>query len=256
MAVSRARTRATTRQAFTLLTCLLLQSSAYAQPSVDALSQEQAEQARAAFERGVQASEAGDWQRARNEFLRSLATVRKATTLFDLALSELRLNMGHEALATLDELTQIGDPVAHQHLLERVPALRFEAEALITRERVRSLETKLAKQRATSREETRRRRGYWLLGAGAVLGAGSVGAAFWWHERAQAADACKRSDGAVCREQTKIEHELRYAQVTTVVLAVGSAGLLATGGWLLLQRDTKQLTFVPGYLSGRLHLRF
>lgn len=231
------------------LACCLLGTSRARADGAE-LSPERAAEARASFERGVQASEQGDWPRARSEFLQSLTIVRKATTLFDLALSELRLGMGDAALRTLDELTNSADPKTHQHLLDRVPALRLEAEGLITRARLRALEAKLTQQRRASvtAPPAPSHRAAWLLGGGAAVVAASIGAGLWWHDRADSADRCQRDDGVTCNEEAQIDRQLSSAKVTTIALAASGVGLLAAGTWLFTKQRRAQhveLTLSP-----------
>jgi hypothetical protein len=94
-----------------------------------------ATQAREAFERGVEASREQRWQAARLEFQHSRALVVKPSTLFNLAVCDLKLGLGREALDALDAFAQIANPGEHGAMLERAVALRAEAERLEDAER-------------------------------------------------------------------------------------------------------------------------
>ena len=100
-------------------------------------------EARAAFERGVEASRAARWQDARREFERSRDLVVKPSTLFNLAVADVRLGLGREALVALDAFERIATD-QHAEMLERAYTLRAEAERLADAakpagERVRTL---------------------------------------------------------------------------------------------------------------------
>jgi tetratricopeptide (TPR) repeat protein len=87
-------------------------------------------QARAAFERGVAASRDGRWDDARLEFQHSRTLVVKPSTLFNLAVANLKLGRASEALEALDTFVQIANPATHGAMLERAAALRADAERL------------------------------------------------------------------------------------------------------------------------------
>lgn len=89
-----------------------------------------AAQARAAFERGVAASQEGRWDQARLEFERSRALVVKPSTLLNLAIASLKLGRAGEALEAVDAFVAIADPREHGAMLERASALRADAERM------------------------------------------------------------------------------------------------------------------------------
>lgn len=88
-------------------------------------------QAQQAFERGVAATHAGRWLDARSEFLRSLELSPKPTAHFNLAVTDLKLGLGEEALRELSAFEVQATPDQHGDLLLRVPRLRQRAEALV-----------------------------------------------------------------------------------------------------------------------------
>jgi tetratricopeptide (TPR) repeat protein len=87
-------------------------------------------EARAAFERGVEATRAARWQDARREFQRSRDLVVKPSTLFNLAVADVKLGLGQEAIQALDAFQTIATD-QHSEMLERAQALRAEAERLM-----------------------------------------------------------------------------------------------------------------------------
>jgi tetratricopeptide (TPR) repeat protein len=101
-------------------------------------------EARQAFEHGVSASSDGRWQDARRAFLHSLDLVVKPSTLFNLAVTDLKLGLTQEAIDALDRFRQLANPKQHAAMLERAATLRAEAErskeaAVPAPERARSL---------------------------------------------------------------------------------------------------------------------
>jgi hypothetical protein len=87
-----------------------------------------ASEARTAFERGVEASREQRWDDARREFLRSRELVVKPSTLFNLAVADLKLGLADEAIEALDAFERVASPSEHATMLERAKALRAEAE--------------------------------------------------------------------------------------------------------------------------------
>jgi tetratricopeptide (TPR) repeat protein len=84
--------------------------------------------ARRAFEQGVAASSESRWQDARSAFQQSLSLVVKPSTLFNLAVADLKLGLSQEALDALDHFEQLADPKQHASMLARAATLRAEAE--------------------------------------------------------------------------------------------------------------------------------
>lgn len=209
--------------------------------------------AKASFERGVIASEAGDWVAARAEFEASRRHLPKASTLFNLALCEIKLGLGERALETLAAFDEVARPALHAHLVERAQGLRLEAEAIATRSRLRALEQALAEQEAriaaraavpVSRAEVwkdddkQTRAGYLagsLLGTGVTLGLGAGALAVWWHNRSEERDVCHRSESVTCRERQQITRQYRAAVASTLI-AAGSATTFLTVGVLRLRK--------------------
>jgi tetratricopeptide (TPR) repeat protein len=85
-------------------------------------------EARKAFEEGVAASSEARWQDARRAFQHSLDLVVKPSTLFNLAVADLKLGLTQEALDALDRFEQLANPKQHAGMLERAATLRAEAE--------------------------------------------------------------------------------------------------------------------------------
>jgi tetratricopeptide (TPR) repeat protein len=81
-----------------------------------------------AFQRGVEASREQRWDEARQEFLRSRELVVKPSTLFNLAIADMKLRLIDEALEALDAFERLASPTEHATMLERAAALRAEAE--------------------------------------------------------------------------------------------------------------------------------
>lgn len=128
-------------RAWTLCCSLII--AALSLPAPRARADADAE-ARKTFESGVAASNEARWEDARRAFKRSLELVVKPSTLFNLAVSDLKLGLTEEALAALDRFQQLANPKQHATMLERAATLRAEAErskeaAAPATERVRSL---------------------------------------------------------------------------------------------------------------------
>jgi len=87
--------------------------------------------ARTSFEQGVEASRAQRWDDARQLFKRSLELVPKPSTLFNLAIANIKLGHGGEALEELDALELLATPSEHAAILERARILRAQAQALV-----------------------------------------------------------------------------------------------------------------------------
>jgi tetratricopeptide (TPR) repeat protein len=87
-----------------------------------------ASEARTAFERGVEASREQRWGDARREFQRSRDRVVKPSTLFNLAVADMKLGLVDEALEALTAFERSASPSEHASMLERAKALRAEAE--------------------------------------------------------------------------------------------------------------------------------
>jgi tetratricopeptide (TPR) repeat protein len=84
--------------------------------------------ARKAFEQGVAASNEARWQDARRAFQHSLDLVVKPSTVFNLAVANLKLGLSQEALDALDRFEQLANRQQHAGMLERAATLRAEAE--------------------------------------------------------------------------------------------------------------------------------
>lgn len=112
-----------------LLAFLLLPSPYSAHAQADA-----AQEARVLFDAGVGASGAERWAQAREYFKASLALSTKVTTLLNLAVAEVKLGLGHDAIRTLDAFDRVADPAAHGAMIERARALRVLAESAAERE--------------------------------------------------------------------------------------------------------------------------
>ena len=85
-------------------------------------------EARKAFEQGVAASSAQRWEDARRASEHSLDLVVKPSTLFNLAVADLKLGLAQEALEALDRFEQLANPKQHAAMLERAAGVRAEAE--------------------------------------------------------------------------------------------------------------------------------
>lgn len=110
---------------FAALALGLCAASSFALPRAQA---DAASEARTAFERGVEASREQRWEDARREFLRSRDRVVKPSTLFNLAVADMKLGLVDEALEALTAFEQSASPTDHASMLERAKALRAEAE--------------------------------------------------------------------------------------------------------------------------------
>jgi tetratricopeptide (TPR) repeat protein len=99
------------------------------QVRADAMSE-----ARTTFELGVEASRAQKWDEARAQFTRSLQLLPKASTMFNLAVADLKLGLGREALEQLDAFEQAASPSEHAQMLERARVLRPQAQRLVDSE--------------------------------------------------------------------------------------------------------------------------
>ncbi len=91
-------------------------------------------EARTTFELGVEASRAQRWDEARAQFKRSLELVPKASTMFNLAVADIKLGLGREALEQLDAFEQAASPNEHAQMLERAHVLRPQAQKLVDSE--------------------------------------------------------------------------------------------------------------------------
>jgi tetratricopeptide (TPR) repeat protein len=91
-------------------------------------------EARTTFELGVEASRAQKWEEARAQFSRSLQLLPKASTMFNLAVADLKLGLGREALQQLDAFEQAASPTEHTQMLERARVLRPQAQKLVDNE--------------------------------------------------------------------------------------------------------------------------
>lgn len=87
-----------------------------------------ASEARTAFQKGVEASREQRWDDARREFMRSRDLVVKPSTLFNLAVADMKLGLVDEALEALDTFERLASAADHAAMLERAAALRAEAE--------------------------------------------------------------------------------------------------------------------------------
>jgi hypothetical protein len=87
------------------------------------------QEAKAAFDAGVEAAKAGDYARARAHFLRSRQLLPKASTLLNLALTDLKLGLTDEALFALDAIEAPSAGSEHERLRQRARQVRSEIEA-------------------------------------------------------------------------------------------------------------------------------
>jgi tetratricopeptide (TPR) repeat protein len=88
-------------------------------------------EARTTFERGVEASRALQWDEARTQFGRSLELLPKASTMFNLAVTDIKLGLGREALEQLDAFEHAASHEEHAQMLARAAVLRPQAQALV-----------------------------------------------------------------------------------------------------------------------------
>ena len=95
---------------------------------------DEAQEARASFERGVEASRDERWEEARKQFKRSLELTPKASTMFNLVVADIKLGLGREALEQLDAFERSAHPEEHAAMLERARVLRPQAQALVQSE--------------------------------------------------------------------------------------------------------------------------
>jgi tetratricopeptide (TPR) repeat protein len=223
--------------------------------------------AKAAFEAGVSAAEAGDYAEARSLFLRSRALVVKASTLLNLAVVDLKLGLVDEALFALDALDVPTAGPQHARLLERARELRDQAEQLRQLEAAApvapstpSASAELAPAASApplaegpsaapapgpaARSEPRPSllAPRTLVSVGGALAAATIGAALWWSDRSQKLDECQKELNVVCLERAQIERQQRGAMALTVTLGVSALGLLTGGGIWLAQRKRDQRT--------------
>jgi tetratricopeptide (TPR) repeat protein len=91
------------------------------------------QEARTTFERGVEASRAQQWEEARTQFKRSLELLPKASTMFNLAVADIKLGLGREALEQLDAFENAATE-EHGEMVERARVLRPQAQALVESE--------------------------------------------------------------------------------------------------------------------------
>jgi len=88
------------------------------------------QEARTTFERGVEASRAQQWEEARTQFKRSLELLPKASTMFNLAVADIKLGLGREALEQLDAFEHAATD-EHGEMVQRAHVLRPQAQALV-----------------------------------------------------------------------------------------------------------------------------
>jgi len=112
-----------------LLVLVLLGLPGLASPALADAKQE----ARTTFERGVEASRAQQWEEARAQFKRSLELLPKASTMFNLAVADIKLGLGREALEQLDAFEHAATD-EHGAMVERAHVLRPQAQALVESE--------------------------------------------------------------------------------------------------------------------------
>jgi tetratricopeptide (TPR) repeat protein len=129
---SRVALRASTRVLALLLGALLASLWLEALPSP--VHAEPVDEARILFDAGVAAFKAERWREARDYFRRSAALYEKPTTLFNLAIVEVKLGLGTEALATLTAFERIATS-EHDGMRHGAGVLRSEAEALVRKQR-------------------------------------------------------------------------------------------------------------------------
>ena len=91
-------------------------------------------EARTSFELGVEASRAQRWDEARTQFRRSLELLPKASTMFNLAVTDIKLGLGREALEQLDAFEHTAAHDEHAQMLARARVLRPQAQALVDSE--------------------------------------------------------------------------------------------------------------------------
>jgi tetratricopeptide (TPR) repeat protein len=91
-------------------------------------------EARTSFDLGVEASRAQRWDDARAQFRRSLELLPKPSTMFNLAVADIKLGLGREALEQLDAFERAASHEEHAQMLERAQVLRPQAQALVDSE--------------------------------------------------------------------------------------------------------------------------
>jgi tetratricopeptide (TPR) repeat protein len=92
------------------------------------------DEARILFEAGVSASRAERWREAREYFKRSAALYEKPSTLFNLAVVEVKLGLGTEALVTIQAFERIAT-AEHDSMRHGAELLRGEAETQAKKQR-------------------------------------------------------------------------------------------------------------------------
>jgi tetratricopeptide (TPR) repeat protein len=103
-------------------------------PRIDSARADAKSEARTTFELGVEASRAQRWDDARTQFRRSLELLPKASTMFNLAVADIKLGLGREALEQLDAFERAASQEEHSQMLERAQVLRPQAQALVESE--------------------------------------------------------------------------------------------------------------------------
>lgn len=221
------------------------------------------EDARVLFNAGGSASAAQHFEEARDYFQRSAALVPKATTYLNLAVVEIRLGLGREALTTLDQFERVATPAEHGQMIERARTLRSLAQEVAEKQSTalptppneissteESAQPALTEDAAGNPIETMRimpaeppARSPWSASwivptsmfAGAAL---AVYATYvsneWRHTRADALQACLDPEPQ-CVNREGLEREERAALSITLVSGAAALGLASAGIWWLVK---------------------
>ncbi len=221
------------------------------------------EEARELFDAGVAASGDERWAEARDYFESSLALAEKAATLLNLAVAEVKLGRGRDALRTLDRFDRMADPAQHPAMIERSRVLRkLAAQAAVTEPepplpRAEASPTPSVTATSEVAPEPPRHQSAnepttaptpplssslggprLLLSLGGALAAGAVGSGVWWRARTQAIDRC---DARVppCDNRSVVVRERNTARGITLAASGSALGLLVAGTlWLLRTKAT------------------
>ncbi len=228
-----------------------------------------AQEARVLFDAGVGASGAERWDQARDYFKRSLALAQKATTLLNLAIAEVKLGLGHEALATLDTFDRVADPALHADLIGPANELRrlaLEAarkqppNAAVVTETAAPLPVPdsdkadpalsstipsvkpepISPDQHVPPKQISRRLPIGLLIGAAMLTGGSVAGAIGWRERVGKLDDC-RTRVPPCTNEDQVKRQRNLGLGIMTVAGAGALGMALAGTLLLLRaRPTAQ----------------
>lgn len=96
-------------------------------PTAEAQPHARAAEARALFEQGRAAADGERWVEALDAFRRSHAIMERPSILFNIASTLIRLGRAREAIATIEALEALADPVRDARLLSDSAAIRRQA---------------------------------------------------------------------------------------------------------------------------------